>query len=61
MSLTMEIENTPLLAGSKQDFWNEIPKEVKQAINEAKEELERGEGIPHSEVMAEIRKRFLDF
>ncbi|WP_159440647.1 hypothetical protein [Mucilaginibacter sp. OK098] len=57
----MEIENTPLLAGSKQDFWNEIPKEVKQAINEAKEELERGEGIPHSEVMAEIRKRFLDF
>jgi hypothetical protein len=57
----MNIGNKPLLTGSKQDFWNEIPKEVKQAMNEAKEELERGEGTPHAEVMAEIRKRFLDF
>jgi hypothetical protein len=42
------------------DFWAELPSEVKQAINEAKGELDRGEGIPHSQVMAEIKDRFLN-
>jgi hypothetical protein len=41
------------------DFWHELPNEVKQSINEAKAELDRGEGIPHEQVMAEIKERFL--
>jgi hypothetical protein len=42
------------------DFWAELPSEVKQAINKAKGEHDRGEGIPHSQVMAEIKDRFLN-
>ncbi len=42
------------------DFWNDLPGEVKHAINQAKAELDRGEGIPHSQVMAEIKGRFLN-
>lgn len=41
------------------DYWAELPSEVKQAINQAKDELDRGEGIPHPQVMAEIKSRFL--
>jgi len=44
---------------SEGDFWNEVPEEVKQSIRQAKDELDRGEGIPHSEVMADIKDRFL--
>ncbi len=47
-----------LVGLSEGDFWNSLPLEVKQAINKAKDELDRGEGIPHGEVMAEIRNRF---
>jgi len=48
-----------LIGLSEGDFWNDLPTEVKQAINEAKGELDRGEGIPHSQVMADIKNRFL--
>jgi len=48
-----------LVGLSESDFWNEVPDEVKQAINHAKGELDRGEGLPHSIVMAEIKDRFL--
>lgn len=48
-----------LVGLSEGDFWNDIPDEVKQSINEAKGELNRGEGVPHSEVMTDIRRRFL--
>lgn len=48
-----------LIGLSETDFWAEIPVEVKQAINKAKAELDRGEGIPHAQVMTEIKGRFL--
>ena len=41
------------------DFWNELPEHVKLAIEQAKEELNSGKGIPHAEVLAEIKARFL--
>jgi len=34
-----------LLDSSEIDFWTELPSEVKQAINDAKTELDNGEGI----------------
>jgi len=49
-----------LVGLSENDFWTEIPIEVKKAINNAKAELDRGEGIAHSEVMSDVRNRFLN-
>ena len=45
---------------SESDFWNDIPPEIKHAINQAKEELDRGKGIPHSQIIGEIKDRFLN-
>jgi len=55
--LLNEIKSLVGLSGN--DFWDELPPEVKQAINMAKAELDGGEGIPHDEVMAEMKSRFL--
>lgn len=44
----------------EEDFWNELPEEVKQAIEKAKDEMDRGEGMPHDEVIERIRERFLN-
>ena len=49
-----------LVGLSEGDFWTDLPAEVKQAVNGAKAELDRGEGIPHSTVMREINDRFLN-
>jgi hypothetical protein len=49
-----------LVGLSENDFWWELPEEVKQTINQAKSELDRGEGIPHDQVMAEMKSRFLN-
>ena len=49
-----------ILGLSEIDFWNELPDEVKININTAKDELDRGEGIPHALVMSEIRSQFLN-
>lgn len=38
------------------DFWTVLPEEVKQVINEAKTELDNGEGIPNIEVMGGIEQ-----
>ena len=57
-SLLNEIKS--LIGLSETDFWAELPTEVKQSINKAKAELDRGEGIPHSQVMSEIKSRFLN-
>lgn len=43
---------------SNVDFWHDLPEETKQAINKAKTQLDEGEGIPHQEVMREVRQRF---
>ncbi len=45
---------------SKQDFWQDLPEEVKQAVNKAKAELDDGKGIPHDRVMKEINTRFFE-
>ena len=49
-----------LLNLSKQDFWQDLPEEVKQAVNKAKAELDDGKGIPHDRVMKEINTRFFE-
>ncbi|MBS1503204.1 MAG: hypothetical protein JST32_14140 [Bacteroidetes bacterium] len=54
--LLSEIDS--LLDTNKQDFWPSLPPQVKQAVEEAKSELDRGEGIPHEQVMAEIKARY---
>ena len=56
-TLLNEIQS--LVGLSDGDFWNDVPLEIKKAVTQAKEELDRGEGIPHSQVMAEIKDRFL--
>ena len=47
-----------LLNVPEPDFWDDIPENVQKAINEAKSQLDKGEGIPHSEVMTDVRNRF---
>ncbi|HEY2581170.1 MAG TPA: hypothetical protein VGI43_05170 [Mucilaginibacter sp.] len=56
--LLNEIKSLVVL--SDNDFWSDVPDEIKQAVNQAKEELDRGEGIPHSQVMADVKARFLN-
>ncbi len=41
----------------KVDFWDELPEEVKNDIDEAVEEGKRGEVIPHKEAMKQIREK----
>lgn len=48
-----------LLTASKYDFWSDLPDGVKSAINKAQTELDKGEGIPHQQVMSEIKARYL--
>ncbi len=47
-----------LLGLSENDFWGELPIEVQQAIRQSEQEFELGCGIPHLQVMDEIKKRF---
>ncbi len=49
-----------LVGLSEEDFWDDLPAEIKQAVNQAKSELNRGEGIPHSQVIADVKGRFLN-
>ncbi|HCN82185.1 MAG TPA: hypothetical protein DIT07_01000 [Sphingobacteriaceae bacterium] len=49
-----------LVGLSETDFWSSLPEEIKQAVNKAKSELDKGKGIPHSQMMSEIKDRFLD-
>ncbi|HEY9195141.1 MAG TPA: hypothetical protein VIM77_02710 [Mucilaginibacter sp.] len=49
-----------LLGLSENDFWADTPAGVKQVINKAKDQLDKGEGLAHDEVMAKIKTRFLN-
>ncbi|MFI5162983.1 MAG: hypothetical protein ACHQHN_17005 [Sphingobacteriales bacterium] len=49
-----------LLTGSKHDFWNDLPEDVKRSIDQAKTELDNGQGIPHQQIMSEIKARYLN-
>jgi hypothetical protein len=46
-------------ATSQRDFWHELPEAVKQSINGAKVQLDRGEGIEHDKVMVDMKSKFL--
>lgn len=48
-----------LIGLSDGDFGYGLPVELKQAINKAKAQLDAGEGIPHKQVMDEMKSRFL--
>lgn len=52
-------EINSLLGLSEGDFWADVPVEIKQAIDKARDQLDRGEGIPHDEVMSKMKARFL--
>lgn len=41
------------------DFWNDLPHETQKAIDKAKIQLREGKGIPHEEVMDEMREHFI--
>jgi predicted transcriptional regulator len=43
-------------AVKKDDWWDEISKDQKKAINKGLAQLDRGEGIPHKEVMKKYSK-----
>jgi predicted transcriptional regulator len=47
-----------LLGISDQDWWDEISKAERAAIERGRTQLEKGEGIPHEEVMKEAQERF---
>jgi len=40
------------------DWWDEITEEERLAINEGIIQLDRGEGIPHDQVMKEVRQKY---
>ncbi len=43
---------------NEKDFWDELPDYVKVGISEGLAQSERGEGIPHNEVMKQIKARY---
>lgn len=40
------------------DFWDELSDEQKAEIEESIAELDKGEGIPHEQVMKEIKAKY---
>ncbi|MCB1155864.1 MAG: hypothetical protein KDK45_00065 [Leptospiraceae bacterium] len=40
------------------DFWDELPDSIKEDIEIGIAELDKGEGIPHEEVMKEVKQRY---
>ena len=49
-----------LVGLSESDFWEELPSELKKVISKAQIELDRNEGIPNDQVMAEVKSRYLN-
>jgi predicted transcriptional regulator len=45
-----------ILQIDQQDFWDTLPAHVKDDIEEALQQSERGEGTPHEEVMKKYDK-----
>ncbi len=47
-----------LLAKKDVDFWDELSDKQKAEIDESIAQLDRGEGIPHDQVMKEIKLKY---
>ena len=47
-----------LEAENQDDFWDEIPEQVKQLIEISLKQSNQGLGKPHSQIMAEVRKKY---
>lgn len=45
-------------AENQDDFWDEIPEQVKQLIEISLQQSNQGLGKPHSQIMAEVRKKY---
>jgi len=45
-----------ILEIDQQDFWDGLPEQVKEDVEEALQQSERGEGKPHEEVMKKYSK-----
>ena len=45
-------------AENQDDFWDEIPEQVKQLIEISLKQSNQGLGKPHSQIMAEVRKKY---
>ena len=43
------------------ESWDELPEKVKTDINEALLESERGEGIPHEEVISHVKENLPEY
>ncbi|CAM3985234.1 hypothetical protein FLSI110296_07290 [Flavobacterium sinopsychrotolerans] len=49
---------TDLETENQDDFWDELPEQVKQLIEIGLKQSEQGLGKSHSQVMAEIKKKY---
>ncbi len=45
-----------LEADAEDDWWNNMPDEIKTQVEEAIGQADRGEGIPHEEAMKKIKE-----
>ncbi len=45
-----------ILTSYKTDLWDELSDHQKSCVKEAKEELEKGKGVPHKAVMKKYKK-----
>ncbi len=45
-----------LLKSEQKDWWDEISEKEKSAIEKGTAQLDRGEGVPHAEVMQKYKK-----
>jgi thiamine pyrophosphate-dependent acetolactate synthase large subunit-like protein len=47
-----------LLGITDKDWWDEISQAEKEAIQKGIDQLDKGEGIPHEEVMKRVNEKF---
>ncbi len=55
--LLLEIDKIIQENGDK-DWWDDLPKDAKEAIDEGLRDIEEGRVYPHEEVMEEARKKY---
>ncbi|MFI5196219.1 MAG: hypothetical protein ACHQD8_03950 [Chitinophagales bacterium] len=54
--ISLQRVNAILEIDKQQDFWDELPGHVKDDVEEALQQSERGEGKPHEKVMKKYDK-----